>query len=132
MKEYIGTVAQETNGNLETLLGFASLCLNQTVSFSTGFSPQELLYGVKATLMEETFGGGNTIQAGNADDLIEIRLDQLRAIREAGKRFNLKNKQKAKERYDLRNKAVIKDIDLGDKVWVRVFSGAKHKQKDKL
>ncbi|CAD7081775.1 unnamed protein product [Hermetia illucens] len=132
LKEYIGTVIHEVEGDLELLSGFASLCFNQSNSTSVGISPQELLFGVKSTLMDDK----TVIRTPNRDELekdeVDARLKQLKSLREKARSFNWENKQKSKERYDQKNKAKIQTIKVGDKVLVRVFSSTKHKQKDKL
>ncbi|CAD7087805.1 unnamed protein product [Hermetia illucens] len=132
LKEYIGTVIHEVEGDLELLSGFASLCFNQSNSTSVGISPQKLFFGVKSTLMDDK----TVIRTPSRDELekdeVDARLKQLKSVREKARSFNWENKQKSKERYDQKNKAKIQTIKVGDKVLVRVLSSTKHKQKDKL
>lgn len=86
--EFLGTTMNESNQDL----GLGSLCYNQTIYNATGYSPHELLFGIKPNVLKVP-----KVKEITTDRVGVIR-NHLGNIRKNGVKNDLKKKKNSNER----------------------------------
>ncbi|OMH83717.1 hypothetical protein AX774_g2771 [Zancudomyces culisetae] len=101
LKNVLARQCKKDKLNWETYLWKSLLAIRTMRNLSTGFSPAELLYGVKLTTPSIW---SPPAEISDLQIAIQERIDAIRTelpeIREIGRIRNLKAKQNMKERYD--------------------------------
>lgn len=115
LKEYLRIYVNENLNNWDVWIPFAIFTFNTTPHSSTGYSPHELVYGIKINLPTSLKNKPQAIY--NYDNYyFELRY-LLQKSHEIARQNQIRNKEKAKENYD--TKLNKKQFKMGDKVLIQ-------------
>ncbi|KAL4082949.1 hypothetical protein QTP88_029447 [Uroleucon formosanum] len=123
LAEYLRHYVNKNQTDWDEYVAFAIFVYNTTVHTTTNHQPYELVYGFPATVPHTL---SRTPQARyNYDDYAYELKQRLQETCKLARNNILKNKEKAKKKYDQEELQV--NVKVGDQVWVK-----NHQQKGKL